>query len=386
MSIPGSAPPSYTGMGQPPANMMGPAQRSFHSDTVGRPSYPIKYFEIDDSGARFVRGEVLAISPSEASFALLRSKGFTILGSDSLDSLGINLVVFQPPSGMKTGEALAELRAADPSGLYDVDRIYDPAGDSVVDSVQITVGPAMPAAGAMGIVDGGIDLDHPDLQGANIETFGAVSDKPLATNHGTAIASLLVGTSDDGKGVAPGMKLFAADVFGGTPTGGSAEDVARGLDWLAGNNVPVVSISLMGPRNTLVEMAIKTLIARGVIVVAAVGNGGSAVSYPAAYDGVVAVTSVDSGHAIQRDANQGPQVMFSASGVAVRAARAGGHYDSVTGTSFAAPVVAAALARSLKHPDPVAAKAAIASLQNSAVDLGAPGRDPIYGYGLLAAQ
>src|SRR5690349_13547614 len=116
MGNPGTPPSSYGGMGQPPANMMGSVPTTVHRDAVGRPAYPIRYFDTDTNGVRFAHGEVLAISPSDASFAIIRAQGFTILGSDSLDSLGINLVVLQPPSGMKAADGVAALRVADPSG------------------------------------------------------------------------------------------------------------------------------------------------------------------------------------------------------------------------------------------------------------------------------
>jgi subtilisin family serine protease len=169
------------------------------------------------------------------------------------------------------------------------------------------------------------------------------------------------------------------------PTGGSADAVVQGLAWLAEKRVPVINISLVGPPNRLVETVVRALTARGHIIVAAVGNSGPAspVEYPAAYDGVIGATSVDREGRIQIDANRGPQVTFAALGVDVPAAALKKGYSQVTGTSFAAPMIAARFAMLMLEPIPEAAAEASAELAREAVDLGEPGRDPVFGYGLL---
>jgi subtilisin family serine protease len=84
------------------------------------------------------------------------------------------------------------------------------------------------------------------------------------------------------------------------------------------------------------------------------------------------------------EAAQGPQVMWSAPGADMAVARSGGGYGVARGTSFAAPLVAGLLAAELRVPDVVAAAAAVEKLATGAVDLGAPGRDPVYGRGFIA--
>jgi subtilisin family serine protease len=78
--------------------------------------------------------------------------------------------------------------------------------------------------------------------------------------------------------------------------------------------------------------------------------------------------------------------MFAARGADMSAADTGGKYSAIRGTSFAAPIVAALLAQSLSEPDPSGSNAALESLAQSAVDLGPPGRDLTYGFGLVAAD
>ena len=102
--------------------------------------------------------------------------------------------------------------------------------------------------------------------------------------------------------------------------------------------------------------------------------------YPAAYGSVVAVTAVDNGHQVFRLANRGDYLDIAAPGVDVLHAKAGGGYAASSGTSFAVPfavTAAAALRQSAPGTD------ILDHIYRSAVDLGPPGRDDIYGYGLL---
>jgi subtilisin family serine protease len=118
------------------------------------------------------------------------------------------------------------------------------------------------------------------------------------------------------------------------------------------------------------------------MLLAAAGNGGPVAEpmYPAAYDTVVAVTAVDVGGQVFRLANRGAYLDLSAPGVGMLHARAGGGYTASSGTSFAVPFAATAAAR-LRHLQP--GQDVRQLLIRSAEDLGPPGRDEIYGYGLL---
>ncbi|MNJ42736.1 Minor extracellular protease Epr precursor [compost metagenome] len=141
----------------------------------------------------------------------------------------------------------------------------------------------------------------------------------------------------------------------------------------------VVNISLVGPRNLLVQRAVARAQARGVTVVAAVGNDGPAAPplYPAAYEGVVGVTGVSARDRALPEGARGPQVDFAAPGADMAAAAQGGTWTGVRGASFASPIVAGLLARGGGGPG------AIEALSRSARDLGARGRDPVYGAGLV---
>jgi subtilisin family serine protease len=105
------------------------------------------------------------------------------------------------------------------------------------------------------------------------------------------------------------------------------------------------------------------------------------VRYPAAYDEAIGVTAVARDTGIFRFANQGPHVDYAALGVEVPTARDTGGFGAESGTSLAAPIVAAFIACELARSGNV--QEALAALDARALDLGAPGADPVYGRGLL---
>jgi subtilisin family serine protease len=198
---------------------------------------------------------------------------------------------------------------------------------------------------------------------------------------------LLVGKAAQFRGVLAKAELYAADVYCNAPTGGAVDALAAGFAWLAQQHIAVINVSLVGPDNAALEQIVRTLTSRGYVLVAAVGNDGPAAPplYPASYPHVVGVTAVDAHRHVLIEAARGNQVMFAAPGADMAAADIGGKYSPVRGTSFAAPIVAGLLAQSVAAPDSNASDAAIESLAKEAIDLGPPGRDLTYGFGLVGA-
>ena len=163
--------------------------------------------------------------------------------------------------------------------------------------------------------------------------------------------------------------------------------IVTALAWMIEQRVGVINISLVGPQNLLLGRAVQLALARGYIIVAAVGNDGPAAPplYPAAYAGVVGVTAVDAHRKVLVEACRGPHVSFAAPGADMEGAAPGGDFHELRGTSFAAPIVAGLLAAKFSAPGPAAASERINELAHDAVDLGAPGRDAVYGFGLVGA-
>jgi hypothetical protein len=358
--------------------------------------------ETDPSGNPIVRGEVLALSPTDAALARARGAGFSVLRDRSRGALGVRVVVLGAPRGIATRRALALLRGLDPAGTYDFNNIYtqgaaasSPGGASPPAAADA----ASVQATSLGLIDGGVATAQPVFEGIDIHQHGC-GGAVIPSAHGTGVASLMVGRSPRFGGAAPGASLYAADVYCGKPTGGAVDAIAEALQWLTGERVPVINFSLVGPPNTLLQQVIARAVARGFLIVAAVGNDGPAASplYPAAYPGVVGVTAVDGRWRVIFEAERGPQVMFAAPGADIPVAALPGGFESARGTSFAAPLVAGLLAEQLEivapgrdpgplpEVDPAAAHAAIEALARVAIHLGAPGRNDVFGYGLVGAS
>lgn len=358
-------------------------------DPAGRPIDPAA-FEFDENGARVVHGVVIAIAFSNQGRAAARALDIAVAHAEDLTPLGIQLTRLAPPPGMPVTEALKALRAADPAGTYDLEHVYDPAGTTTGGGAP-SPAPSLIAADdiTIGMIDAGIDTTHPALQDADIETKVTTERRRerRPTAHGTAVASLLVGDDEAFKGALPGATLYAADAFAGSPTGGAAGDIARAIAWLSSKDIAVINVSITGPDNALLAAAVRAAVARGHVIVAPVGNDGpsASVRYPAAYDGVVAVTSVDAKGRVQLDANRGPAVDFAAMGVNVRAAQADGGYANVTGTSFASPLVAARFAELVASPNKQEAAEALAALASTA-KRSPDVREAILGHGILTPR
>lgn len=332
--------------------------------------------EADPYGWPVVSGEIVAIDLSDQARAEALAAGYAVVREERLEALGLTTVVLAPPRRMPLARAVERLRRMDPGAEIVFNHVHSPAGE-----VGGGTGGAAPrgpqASGArLGLIDTGVEASHPALAGSAITQRG-FAGPPRMGAHGLAVASLMVGRRGAFAGGDPGAALLVADVYGGDPTGGSSTALAQALAWMVEQRVAVVNVSLVGPRNALVERAVARARARGTIVVAAVGNDGPAAAplYPASYEGVVGVTAVNARGQVLPEAARGGQVDFAAPGADMAAAGQAGGWTSVRGTSFAAPIVAGLLARGGQ-----------AALARQATDLGARGRDPVYGAGLVGVS
>lgn len=346
--------------------------------------------EADPHGNPIVRGELLVVMPSTTALAAAAAAGFTIVRESSLGALELRVVVLR--AGSATTRSLAKLQSLDPDGIYDFNHIYIESGP-VTSASAAAQAPAPDGGNAdsaaaratrVGLIDSGVDATHEVFSSLGVHQHGC-ADQILPHEHGTAVASLMVGRAMSFHGAASGSELYAADVYCALPTGGAAEVVAEAFSWLVEQGVPVINVSLVGPPNRVLEAVVERVIARGHIVVAAVGNDGPAAPplYPAAWPGVIGVTGVDAHGHVLVEAERGLQVKFAAPAAQMAAARRPSGYVLVRGTSFAAPIVAGLLALKLSAPDRAAAEGAVRSLAGEAVHRGSGVPDPVYGYGLV---
>lgn len=328
---------------------------------------------VDPQGAPVLRGEFLALGLSGGQLDVVQAQGFAADSQASADAtLGLDVLVLRDTRGRSEAQALQALQQLAPNVTFAYQYLYLPAGagGDAVQNDASTTGSAGTTPRRVGLIDGGVDPAAPALAHARIEPFGCKTAS--VSRHGTAVAARLVDGDPD--------TLYAANLWCSGTVGGSTSNLVRALAWMAREGVPVINISLVGPDNPVLARAVRAMIARGHVLVSAVGNDGPAAPplFPAAYPGVIGVSAVDAYDRVLPESDSGIQVAFCASGVV-------GHgRDAMRGTSFAAPIVARRAAQLLNAPREGAAAQVEQRLASEARDLGPPGRDPRYGYGLLS--
>lgn len=359
----------------------------------------------------FAPREIVTLELSDTDLATLLALGFGILEERPVPEIGIVARRLSIPQGSTLEAARDQVRALASGGDADFNHYYrTEAGPETSAEPAVCEGqhcssleqigwyvPAKAAACAtdvvIGVIDTGINPDHAAFDSARLDVHRLAPDSldPSRAIHGTAVLSLLIGNPDSrSPGLLPGARVVAVDAFhsAGVDERADVFTLAAGMDFLADRGVRVINMSLAGPPNTVLKAAIEALVARGVTIVAAVGNDGpkAGPGYPAAYPEVIAVTAVDAGDQVYRRAVRGPHVDLAAPGVDVWTAASVSGARPKTGTSFAAPFVTAAVAAELTVRPDLDPAALTASLVGAARDLGEPGRDDVYGHGLVQAR
>lgn len=358
-----------------------------------------------DTAPAFAPAEVVALGLGPGDVAVLLALGYRVLDDRTLASMGgLRALRLAVPQGRSLEVARNELRRVAPGAAADFNHFYRseqgpaPACNGPACGPRSQIGWPFPPAGALpgcdpggmiGMIDTGVDATHTALQGrAEVVRLDPGRLRASGDLHGTGVAALLVGTpGSQTPGLLPATRLLAVDAFhtDGADERAGVFDLLAGLDLLFLRGVRVVNLSLAGPPNAVLERMVERLYRQGVLMVAAVGNGGaqSGPAWPAAYPQVLAVTAVDARGGIYRRAVQGPHVELAAPGVQVwtAAPQTGGRARN--GTSFAAPFVTAAVHVLMSRG--LDAGQIRATLAATATDLGPPGPDPVFGHGLLQA-
>lgn len=241
------------------------------------------------------------------------------------------------------------------------------------------------------VVDSGADTEHPGLVDkvaarrdfTNESNPVSVPEGGDTTGHGTSVAAAVAAEWTGLTGSCPECKLLIAkiDSLGGY----DPEAIADGIVWAVDEEAEVVNLSLASTGDSAeVEEAVEYAAEREVVVVAAAGNAGSGeITYPAAYPEVIAVGATDREDRRADFSVSGDWVDLSAPGVEIPSALVGGGSQPISATSIAAPQVSgvAALLAAMGLPaDDIRDR-----LRSTAVDLGAPGKDPEYGWGRVDA-
>lgn len=258
----------------------------------------------------------------------------------------------------------------------------------------------------VGIVDTGIDLNHPDFVGAiSPDSIDIVSGSHAQVDdvggHGTAVAGIIGARRDgfDTVGVASGSTLLMVRADSGC-TGNMRcsfddSDLARATDYAVSKNAKILNFSLGGSSVSWdFTAALARAVANGRIVVAAAGNdGGANPINPAAWlagaggNGLgIAVGAVDRFNQLASFSNMAGSAkdyFLVAPGVNVVSTANGGGTQTINGTSFAAPHVTAAAAVVWAASPYLTGQQVVEILLQSATDLGAAGVDAVYGHGLV---
>ncbi|BCR03790.1 peptidase S8 [Desulfuromonas versatilis] len=247
------------------------------------------------------------------------------------------------------------------------------------------------------VVDSGIDASHPELAGVYAGgtdfVFGdAVPDDE--NGHGTHVAGIIAAALNDQGvvGVAPSAEIYAVRVMDGGGQG-FVSWVIQGIDWAIDNQVDIINLSLAVTVNDpALQQACDQAWQAGILVVAAAGNfGGGPVTYPAAYDSVIAVSATQIDDQFATFSSLGPEVELAAPGTDITSTYLGGGYMGFSGTSEAAPhvsgVAALVIAKGIEdlNNDGRINDEVRFRLQQTATDLGTVGRDDWFGFGLVNA-
>ncbi len=239
------------------------------------------------------------------------------------------------------------------------------------------------------VIDTGIDYKHPALSRAYRGGYDFVNNDtdPYDDNgHGTFVSGVIAGIINGTKGTlgaAPDVEIYALKVMGADGRG-QLVSIIRGVKWAIENDVQIICMSMSLFRDfPELREALEEAYSKGILIVAAAGNTGGRVTYPARYDSVIAVGSVDMDNKLSKTSSTGTEVEVVAPGVNVLSAVPGGLFAVKNGTSYAAGYVAGALALLISSNPELDSQGIRALLQEGAIDLGIAGRDEQYGYGLV---
>jgi subtilisin family serine protease len=332
---------------------------------------------------------------------LARRHGLRRIGSETFPLIGATIGLFRIADGRayetvrREFAADASVRSLQPNfryllqdqktvpsegdpAQYALTKLRLPQAHMLVHGANVTVA----------VIDSGIDTGHPELANSIADNFDALGSKEGPHVHGTGIAGAIVAHARL-MGSAPEARIIAIRAFGGA-TGGAESNsyvILRSLNYAAEHGAQIVNMSFAGPKDAVIERAIAATAARGLVLIAAAGNAGakSPPLYPAANPNVIAVSATDAQDKLFGASNRGNYIALAAPGVDIFLPAPDGKYQMTSGTSFSAAYVSGVAALLLERNLALKPEALRLTLVRTARDLGAPGRDDLFGDGAADA-
>lgn len=257
---------------------------------------------------------------------------------------------------------------------YALAKLRLPQAHQLTDGAHVTIA----------VIDSAVDLSHPEFAHAMIDPFDALGGKEGAHAHGTAIVGAIVSHALL-MGGAPAARILAIRAFGAGAKGAESNSyvILKALDYAASHGAQICNMSFAGPRDALIERAVAEVAAKGIVMVAAAGNAGatSPPLYPAANPHVIAVSATDARDQLLPASNRGNYVAIAAPGADVFLPVPSGKYQMMSGTSFSAAYISGLAALVLARAPALKPDEVRDVLSATAHDLGAPGRDDLFGAG-----
>jgi thermitase len=235
------------------------------------------------------------------------------------------------------------------------------------------------------ILDTGIDINHESLYGLDYSEVSLLDNGiDAGIGHGTGIASIIAGQTDEFLGLAPSSEVLSVKVLNSDGVGDSFT-IAKGIVLAVDQGSDIINLSLGGFfSSAAMDQAIQYAKSKDVLLVSAVGNDGTeGVLYPARHKDVIAVSSVDAKSRVSSFASYGPEVDLAAPGVGIVTAWEDNHFVEFSGTSIATAFVTGALAHELSKSPSQNKNGAIEALYSNLDEAEKPGKDIWAGRGVV---
>ena len=349
---------------------------------------------VNEDGDRIAQGRVL-VMPRAGLPAAEFAKILALYGAHAARIGNLGAYSVELPSGVSERDVAAAIGRHPHIRFAELDRVVKPsfAPNDPAFALQYHL-PLIGAPAAwntsqgqgvvIAIVDTGVNVNHPDLSIApgGYNFYANTTDVSDVFGHGTLVAGTAAAVTNNLAGVAgvagqaKVLPLRVSDDQGDA----SFSDMARAIGYAADHGARVANLSFDALNSATIETASQTLRSRNGLLVSAAGNtgannGGSAAST------IVVVSGTDAADARASFSSFGPGVKIAAPAVDIYATWVDGSYGKSSGTSFASPIVAGAVA-AVMAANPALAPAQVESiLYATARDLGTPGRDDYFGAG-----